>query len=57
MCTGCVQTQCSTHEESDPDCIEIHLATIFGYVGGDIGELLLENIWITEMARSSGTGL
>jgi hypothetical protein len=39
MHTGCVQTRGSSHEESDPDCIEILLAAIFGYVG-EVGENL-----------------
>jgi hypothetical protein len=31
MCTGCVQTRGSSHEESDPSCIGIPLVVIFGY--------------------------
>jgi hypothetical protein len=55
VCTGCVQTWGSNHEESDPDCIGIPIAAIFGYDGEDIVELLLEKIWSISMARSTGT--
>jgi hypothetical protein len=57
MCTGYEQSRGSRHEESDPDCIEIRLVAIFGYVREDIGDLLLEKIWSILMARSSGMGL
>jgi hypothetical protein len=57
MCTKCVQTQGSSYEGSDPVCISILLAAIFGYVVGNIGEHVLEKIGSISMARSSGTRL
>jgi hypothetical protein len=57
MCTECVQTQGSGHEGSDPRCIGIHLAAIFGYVVGYIGVHLLENVWSILLGRSLGTRL
>jgi hypothetical protein len=44
----------SSHEEPDSDCIRIHLAAIFGYMVGNIGEHLLEKIRSISVARSSG---
>jgi hypothetical protein len=52
-----MQTRSSSHEESDLGCIRIPLASIFGYDGEGIGELLLEKIESISMGRSSGTGL
>jgi hypothetical protein len=52
-----MQTRGSSHEESDLGCIRIPLASIFGYDGEGIGELLLEKIESISMGRSSGTGL
>jgi hypothetical protein len=57
MCTECVQTQGSSHENPDHDCIGIPLAAIFGYVMGKIGEDLLEKGWSISVARSSGMRL
>jgi hypothetical protein len=34
VCTDCLQTRGSSHEESDADCIGIPLAAIFQYVVG-----------------------
>jgi hypothetical protein len=45
VCTGCVQTWGSSHEESDSDCIGFSLAVIFGYVVGDVVAHLLEKFW------------
>jgi hypothetical protein len=44
MCTGCVWTRGSGLEESNPSCIGIPFAAIFGYVVRDIGAHLLEKI-------------
>jgi hypothetical protein len=56
VCTECVQTRGNSHEGSDPSCISIPLAGIFGYVVGNIGDHVLEKIGSISMARSSGTG-
>jgi hypothetical protein len=52
VCTECLQTQGSSHEGSDPDCIGIPLAIIFGYVVGDVELHLLEKVWSILVARS-----
>jgi hypothetical protein len=39
VCTECVQTRGSSHEGSDPGCISIPLAPVFGYVVGNIGSM------------------
>jgi hypothetical protein len=47
----------SGHEGSDPGCIGIPLAVIFGYVVGYIGVHLIEKVWSILVARSSETRL
>jgi hypothetical protein len=47
-----VQTRGSSHEGSDPGCVSILLAAIFGYVVGNIGEHVLDKIGSILMARS-----
>jgi hypothetical protein len=56
MRTECVQTQGSSHEESDSDYIGVPLVEIFGYDIEDIGEIVLGKIGGISMPRSSGTG-
>jgi hypothetical protein len=51
-----VQTQGSSHEESDSDYIGVPLVEIFGYDIEDIGEIVLGKIGGILMPRSSGTG-
>jgi hypothetical protein len=48
-----MQTLGNSHEGSDPGCVSILLAVIFGYVVGNIGEHVLEKIGCILMARSS----
>jgi hypothetical protein len=57
MCTECLQTRGSSHEGSDPGCIRIPHAAMFGYVVGDVVAHLLEKVWRILVARSSGTRL
>jgi hypothetical protein len=57
VCRECVQTRGSSHEGSDPGCVSIPLAAIFGYVVGNIVEHVLEKIGSILMARSSKTRL
>jgi hypothetical protein len=45
------------HEGSDPGCVLIRLAAIFGYIVENIGEHVLEKIGSILMARSSGMRL
>jgi hypothetical protein len=52
-----LQTRGSSLEGSDPDCVSIHLAAIFGYVVANIGEHVLEKIVSVLTARSSGMRL
>jgi hypothetical protein len=52
-----VQTRGSSHEGSDPGCVSIPLAVIFGYFVGNIVEHVLEKIGRILMARSSGMRL
>jgi hypothetical protein len=52
-----VQPRGNSHEGSDPGCIRIPLAAIFGYIVGNVVAHLLEKVCSILVARSSGMRL